>query len=67
MKRIAPVLAACAVFTLGLSGCAGLDTAKSDFEVDQAKVAQIERAASRYGYQLVWVNKPTRKVVAPGG
>ena len=70
MKRFAITIAAgtaVTAFTFGLSGCAGLNTAaKNDFEIDQAKVASVERAASRFGIQVVWVNPPVKRVATPG-
>ena len=46
-----------------LCGCAGLPAAQS-VEVDNQKVAQIERTARDRGVQVMWLNYPTRVVTA---
>ncbi|KPF69594.1 hypothetical protein IP84_04630 [beta proteobacterium AAP99] len=56
--------AALAVTALAvLSACAGLPAAQS-VEVDNQKVAQIERTARDRGVQVMWLNYPTRVVTA---
>lgn len=62
MKRPLVVLAA----ALSATGCAALSpsqtTAQSD--VDVAYVAAVERAAQRYGTQVVWINYPRKRTSA---
>ena len=66
-RRAVPVLALC-VTSLGLGGCAGLGSAvQNDYVVDSAKVAQVERAAQRYGIGLVWISPPLKKIAPAGG
>jgi len=65
MKRI--VLAAL-VFG-GLVGCATstLPTGGNVEQVDDAKVAAIERAAARSGVKVIWLRMPTKTAPADGG
>ena len=53
--------------SMGLAGCASAPwrSAGSD-ELDTARMAVIERAASRTGVHIVWINAP-RKAVVPQG
>jgi hypothetical protein len=46
-----------------LCACAGLPAAQS-VEIDNQKVAQIERTARDRGVQVMWLNYPTRLVTA---
>lgn len=45
------------------AGCASTRPAAT-YEIDHARVAQIERAARAFGTQVIWVNYPTRRVEA---
>jgi uncharacterized lipoprotein YmbA len=48
---------------LGLVGCSTVRPT-SMYEVDLAKVAAIERAATTQGVQVYWVNKPVKLAAA---
>jgi hypothetical protein len=50
---------------LGLMGCGTTRTAAT-YEVDDAKVAAIERAAAATGVKILWVHRP-QKILASGG
>jgi ornithine carbamoyltransferase len=58
MKR---VLLAVAAALVG-AGCATLTPVESD--VDEAYVAAVERAAQRYGTQVIWINYPRKAAAA---
>jgi hypothetical protein len=67
MKTLA--LAGLAVVALSACGSmpAGMASSKVYYEVDQEKMAQIERLASKNGVKVIWVSAPRRIVVANGG
>ena len=53
--------------SMGLAGCANLPgTASRSDELDTARMAVIERAATRTGVHIVWINAPRKAVVAQG-
>ncbi len=64
MKRIA----LCFAFgTSLLTGCAGLRTDSTpSYVVDDQRIQAIERAASRSGVGVIWVNQPMKRAVAGG-
>ena len=50
--------------TLGaavLAGCASGPTTTSSYEVDYARVAQVEHFGRMFGSQVVWVNYPLKR------
>jgi hypothetical protein len=49
----------------GLVGCATSSAPTS--VVDEAKMAAVERAATRAGVKIIWVNVPRKEVPASGG
>lgn len=52
---------------MGLAGCASPPWSKATgTELDTARMAVIERAASRTGVHIVWINAPRKAVVAQG-
>jgi len=61
MKRVALGL----LSLTGLVGCATSSTPTS--VVDEAKMATVERAATRSGVKIIWVNAPRKNVPAGGG
>ena len=61
MKRVALSL----LCLTGLVGCATSSTPTS--VVDEARMAAIERAATRSGVKIIWVNVPRKDVPASGG
>ena len=65
MKTLA--LAGLAVIALSACGSmpAGMVSSKV-YEVDQEKMAQIERLASKNGVKVIWVSAPRRAVVNGG-
>jgi uncharacterized lipoprotein YmbA len=44
-----------------LAGCATSPTATSSYEVDYARVAQVEHFSRMFGSQVVWVNYPLKR------
>jgi hypothetical protein len=52
---------------MGLAGCANAPwkPAAGD-ELDTARMAAIERAATRTGVHVVWINAPRKMVVSQG-
>ncbi|MFN3566008.1 MAG: hypothetical protein ACK4V1_08505 [Burkholderiaceae bacterium] len=58
MRRILLPLAATAL----VAGCAALGSGSTaDSEIDGAYVAAVERAAKRFGTQVIWVNYPRKR------
>lgn len=59
MKRLLLVLAAAVV----TSGCASVSQqARGEFDdVDVRYVSAVERAAQRFGTQVVWINYPRKR------
>jgi hypothetical protein len=55
--RVVPVLA--------LVGCGSLPPTTD--ETDSARIVAVNRAASRSGVQVVWINLPQKKTAANGG
>ncbi|MEP6740076.1 MAG: hypothetical protein ABJA61_06830 [Caldimonas sp.] len=51
---------------LALVGCSAVPPAP-DAGIDSAKVAAINRAASRSGVQVVWIHLPQKKGVVDRG
>lgn len=66
MKTLA--LAGLAVVALSACGSmpAGMASSKV-YEVDQEKMAQVERIASKNGVKVIWVSAPRRIAAANGG
>jgi hypothetical protein len=64
MKR----LVLCLVFGVGLAGCASSPSTVSrpGVEVDQQKMALVERAAARTGVRIYWLQPPTKSVPVAG-
>jgi uncharacterized membrane protein len=67
MKTLA--LAGSVVVALSACGSmsAGMSSAKVHYEVDQEKMAQVERLASKNGVKVIWVSAPRRVAVVKGG
>ena len=59
--------AVCFVFLFALMGCAALDSAGPNPDnIDQQKVASIERVARVRGVQVIWLHMPTKAASASG-
>jgi uncharacterized protein YcfL len=50
----------CLLPAFALVGCASTSSTRT--EIDQDKIAAIERLAQRNGVQVIWVNQPMRVV-----
>ncbi|GEM_PF-5434302 len=57
--------AVCLLFGFALVGCASFKSEPpvADDNVDQAKVAAIDRAAKRAGVQVIWLHMPQKRSV----
>jgi hypothetical protein len=57
--------AVCLSFAFALVGCASFKSQPlgADDNVDQEKVAAIDRAAKRSGVQVIWLNMPQKRSV----
>jgi hypothetical protein len=62
MLRVVRVFSVLPVLLLG--ACASSPPPKVS-EVDQQKVAAVDRAALRHGIKVMWVTLPTKRAVAP--
>ena len=66
MKTLA--LAGLAVVALSACGSMPAGTASSKvYEVDQERMAQVERLASKSGVKVIWVSAPRRVAALNGG
>lgn len=68
MKRVLVGLGFLVPFAAGLAGCATTEAPPAAGtavqEVDHERVAAINRAASRNGVSVIWLQYPTKRVVA---
>lgn len=63
MLRVVRVFSVLPVLLLG--ACASGLPPKAASEVDQQKVAAVDRTALRHGIKVMWVSLPTKRAVAP--